>query len=332
MTDASKEPDVEIGHLRDGYPSLATWAARDPDNETFIFRRFDRLSARNILHQQAHIVALELEIDAQDEEARYGDDETAKESSSRWETLMEHSGNHQRSEKQRVEKLDELKDRLHDYCRCDVDHMCLRVLTRTDEALVLRSQVAVLPKPRERPLSAFRHYLRGSAFLDDEGDPIPLIHGRAREFLEQKSDLVTLTTQTEGDYLSRFLQDHWHFRKRKSPDPLDCTTIHKNSHVVRTVAALDMILAAMLLIGAIVNLYLVPNPKAKLGLVAMYTMLFASSMALCTNARRAEVFAATAAYAAVLVVFVSGDLGGTKSEQCLIQLEGGILKTVRCPD
>jgi hypothetical protein len=51
---------------------------------------------------------------------------------------------------------------------------------------------------------------------------------------------------------------------------------------------------------------------------------------LCTNARRAEVFAATAAYAAVLVVFVSGDLGGSKSEQCLVQLEGGAFKMVSC--
>lgn len=63
----------------------------------------------------------------------------------------------------------------------------------------------------------------------------------------------------------------------------------------------------------------------------MYTILFAFSVALCTNARRAEVFTATAAYAAVLVVFFSGELGGTGNEQCLIQLEGGIWKTVRCP-
>ena len=86
----------------------------------------------------------------------------------------------------------------------------------------------------------------------------------------------------------------------------------------------------MLLIGAIVSLYVVTQPAAKLGLVAMYTVLFASSVTLCTNARRAEVFAATAAYAAVLVVFVSGDLGGSKSEQCLIQLEGGVFKMVEC--
>jgi hypothetical protein len=63
----------------------------------------------------------------------------------------------------------------------------------------------------------------------------------------------------------------------------------------------------------------------------MYTLLFASSVAFCTNARRVEVFAATAAYAAVLVVFVSGDLGGANTEQCLIPLEGGIFKVIRCP-
>jgi hypothetical protein len=161
---------------------------------------------------------------------------------------------------------------------------------------------------------------------------MPLISGRAKAFLEDKSDLLALTKPLEEDYLSRFLQDHWVFRTRRASDPLDRTTIHNNSHVVRTVAALNMVLAAILLIGAIVNLYLVLNPKAKVGLVAMYTMLFAASVALCTNARRAEVFAATAAYAAVLVVFISGELGGIKSEQCLIQLDGAAWKTVKCPD
>jgi len=70
---------------------------------------------------------------------------------------------------------------------------------------------------------------------------------------------------------------------------------------------------------------------SQLGFLTMYTMLFALSVAFCTNARRVEVFAATAAYTAVLVVFVSGDLGGNKAEQCLVQLEGGIFKIVTCP-
>jgi uncharacterized membrane protein YqjE len=77
--------------------------------------------------------------------------------------------------------------------------------------------------------------------------------------------------------------------------------MYKKAHVVQTVAALTMVLAAVLLLGVIVNLYLVSDPKSKLGLVAMYTLFFAFSIAMCTNAKRFEVFAATATYAAVLV-------------------------------
>lgn len=199
--------------------------------------------------------------------------------------------------------------------------------------LLLHSQVANLQRPRDRPLKASREYLRGTAFKTKEQQAMPLIWGRAQTYLDDDVDLVALMNITDEDHLSRFLQDHWLFKKRRAgPDrQINRTTIYEKLHIVRTVAMLDLVLAAILLIGAIVNLYLVVDPSAKLGLVAMYTALFATSVALCTNARRAEIFAATAAYAAVLVVFVSGDLGGTKTEQCLVQLEGGMFKAVACP-
>lgn len=187
-------------------------------------------------------------------------------------------------------------------------------------------------KTNDRTVSTFREFLKETAPFDGAQRPMPIISGRAKTFLDHQRDLLMLAKPIDDDYLSRFLQNHWIFKKRETSDPLDRTAIHTSSHVIHTVAALALLLAAVLLIGAIVNLYLVPNPEAKLGLVAMYTMPFASSITLCKNARRAEIFAATAAYAAVLVVFVSGDLGGSKNEQCLIQLEGGIWKTIRCPD
>lgn len=76
--------------------------------------------------------------------------------------------------------------------------------------------------------------------------------------------------------------------------------------VVNTVS---VVLAAALLFGAIYNLYYVDRDQVKLGLIAVYTLAFALSVSVMSNARRAEVFGASAAYAAVLVVFVSGDLG-----------------------
>ncbi|KAL3466102.1 hypothetical protein BJX64DRAFT_251709, partial [Aspergillus heterothallicus] len=43
-------------------------------------------------------------------------------------------------------------------------------------------------------------------------------------------------------------------------------------------------------------------------MITGFTALFAISVVIMTNARRADVFAATAAYAAVLVVFISENL------------------------
>lgn len=200
-----------------------------------------------------------------------------------------------------------------------------------DEFLSLRSQVAQLDKPSDRVLEVYRNFLKGTSLGATAEKPLDLISGRASEFLDIKIDLVTLQKPVETDHLSRLLRENWMLKKRSDSNLLDQTALYRNSHIIRTVAILDLVLAAVLLIGAIVTLYLVSSPEAKLGLVAMFTLLFAASVALCTNAKRAEVFAATAAYAAVLVVFVSGDLGGSKTEQCLIQLEGGLFKVVKCP-
>lgn len=70
-----------------------------------------------------------------------------------------------------------------------------------------------------------------------------------------------------------------------------------------------MILAAVLLFGAILNLYYVTDEQKRLGLIAGYTTAFAICVGLVTKAKSSEVFAACAAYSAVLVVFVSGNLG-----------------------
>ena len=75
------------------------------------------------------------------------------------------------------------------------------------------------------------------------------------------------------------------------------------------VGAVKVILAVVLLFGAIFNLFYVTNEERRLGLIAGYTVAFALCVGLLTNARRSEIFAACAAYSAVLVVFVSGNFG-----------------------
>jgi hypothetical protein len=75
------------------------------------------------------------------------------------------------------------------------------------------------------------------------------------------------------------------------------------------VGAINILLAAAFLFGAIYNLYYVQDERTTLGLIAAYTTAFALCIGLLTAARSSEIFGACAAYAAVLVVFVSSDLG-----------------------
>lgn len=128
-----------------------------------------------------------------------------------------------------------------------------------------------------------------------------LLFGRAKNFLSDPEDLIALQKPLNYDLLSRTLRRNWFFKKKKPGRELDRALLHEDRNVARFVAVLSMLLAAILLVGAIINLYFVENEKAKLGLLAIYTALFAASVKSCTNANRAEVFAATAAYAAVLV-------------------------------
>jgi hypothetical protein len=74
------------------------------------------------------------------------------------------------------------------------------------------------------------------------------------------------------------------------------------------------------------------NEKAVLGTLCGWTVLFAACVGLLTNAKRDRIFAATAAYAAVLVVFVSEDLGtpsalsgSARNRTCVCQITYGII-------
>lgn len=74
-------------------------------------------------------------------------------------------------------------------------------------------------------------------------------------------------------------------------------------------SVLSTAVASVLLIGPILILYFVTSPNARLTLVITFIALFALGLSFTTGATRDSIFAATAEYAAVLVVFVSGNLG-----------------------
>jgi hypothetical protein len=84
------------------------------------------------------------------------------------------------------------------------------------------------------------------------------------------------------------------------------------------VNACSTLIAATLLIGSIVALYFVHDSDARLGIVLGFIVLFALGLSLTTSANRDAIFAATAAYAAVLIVYISGDAVNDASKAAAI--------------
>lgn len=100
---------------RDGYSSLATWIAHDPDNESYVFRKFGRLSARNLLNLQSQLLDLERRIDTWDDEARRSQDFDLRQSMRRWETFEKFAKDPRRPEYQKAKLDQELKEKIQEY-------------------------------------------------------------------------------------------------------------------------------------------------------------------------------------------------------------------------
>lgn len=71
-----------------GYATVARSIAQDPDKETYVFRRFDRLTARNLLNLQGELLVLQDQLDALDGKAASSPDPDLHSSMRSWEALM----------------------------------------------------------------------------------------------------------------------------------------------------------------------------------------------------------------------------------------------------
>ena len=171
-----------------------------------------------------------------------------------------------------------------------------------DEALASHQRLLNTPPPAKTTVKA-------NWFLDPTGKKTPdnrrpQLWGASEKVYADPHDLVALRVPADQDRLSEFMQ-------KTSQDPGDGAQIlisHSALSVVSTI--ISLILASVLLFGAIITLSVIGSKPALLGLLCFWTILFALCVGLLTNAKRDQIFAGTAAYAAVLVVFISGNLGG----------------------
>ena len=108
MPKDSEDAVAEIHYVK-GYPSLAAFIASDCDQSTAIYRRFDRLSARNLLGLQSELVELEARQDAFDAEDLRGTLKD-KESAQTLKRRAAEPGN--TGAKERLENIEDIRTKL----------------------------------------------------------------------------------------------------------------------------------------------------------------------------------------------------------------------------
>ncbi|OCL01209.1 hypothetical protein AOQ84DRAFT_351025 [Glonium stellatum] len=266
-------------HHLTGFPSLAAFIASDQDKTAAIFKRFNRLAARNLLHLQSELAELQAKQDKLDQQELSGDLKS-QQYSRNWADFCAAAAS-EATQKERMELAQNIRATLKEYRK----------------ALLFEYTLATLPPPTKRTLEAFRwHFFNG----DPAGsDSFPTLGGHSSGLFDDEDDLMALRMAEDQDRLTTFVQNHLSFlfqaRFHRATPHLPLIVYASDRRMARFVIVLSITLAVVILVGSIVSLYIVRSPNKKLGMIAAFTVIFASSVGVLTNARRAELFAVTAA-------------------------------------
>ncbi len=151
---------------------------------------------------------------------------------------------------------------------------------------------------------------------------------------QHEGDLTSLTDRYRNkDVLSKLIDQHcipWYDRVRGSKvrDSVSLAEVlgsretpdlrlwnYSDTTVSLVVSTIGIALAPLLPMTAILALYFVERQLTKILLTMLFTLLFSLALTLLTRARPVDRFIATAAFAAVLVVFVQpNDCGACKTD------------------
>jgi len=276
--------------VAEGYPRIAHLMSEH--RELGIFRRFEALNILSLLHMQAELMILE--------EKYYELASTDEKCSSRayrsrdWWTLTQLDSTGKREQ---WENLLQIREKLDKYNIC------------------LQRQIDLSSRPAPNPydLMFFRDWL-----TNPQSGNFPLRGLDRKGWSEEFSnDLIAIQHRSSGDSFSRWVINVFIPRFHACIGHRLTTPLHnrseitqyKDSVIIKILNGVATIIASLIPISSIVLLYFVSSISARLGILTGFTALFSLCLVLVTSASRVEIFAATSAFAAVQVVFLSGTGG-----------------------
>ncbi|KLP06711.1 uncharacterized protein LW94_13349 [Fusarium fujikuroi] len=255
----------KIDEFPRGYPSLSAFLSGD--REFTMFRSFTRLHARVLLHKQDELAELEQRLDQLDQK------------DSKVDSYRLLTNRHSSGDTERRALLSEIEGKLNDFKR---------------------------PEPEESQIKSVRNWVDGkrpvvyseTTFLNDWSDLKRARHTVEKGGLENLLASYSSWPSLRGIYEFFSLLD----TSARSDDPK--VKLIKASRLVAVSRALTTVLAVTTLVVPIGVLYSVHPVPMRLCIIAAFTCIFSSALCWLTSSRNYEIFSATAAYCAVMVVFV----------------------------
>ncbi|KAJ4213265.1 hypothetical protein NW759_011107 [Fusarium solani] len=281
-----------------GYPKLAKLMGDSP--ETAIFRRFRQLNMLHLLRLQAELHSMEDELKEVIQEDQQSDDPDRKDYSRNF-FLLKHCAE-QGKDFEQYELLQQIGEKLSEY----------------NTAISAAGAVEGLATPEKRPLEFLRLWLKGAG----GGEHFPLGTESTIWESESRAEYVSLAPTASNDRISSLVRgtllDIYHFfaeswkkakKKLKKTEPSSTAAephIHEyNDDKLQAVSdGITAALASLLPTLMILVLYFVKRMLVRIGLVIVFTTIFSVVMSFYPGAKKGEVFAAVAAFAAVEVVFI----------------------------
>ncbi len=290
-----------------GYERLSRLIGTYP--ELAIYRKFSTLCTKLILYKQAELQHLENELNIISEmDAR---DPGKSGYMVSWEALNEASAiDGDDLQRRKVLEIDEKMDK---YCQTSTVLLeCNTTDLRLDSAILKAYQIHSLAKPVECDIGFLREWLERPEGADYS------IKGVEAEPWKPccAADLVSLSRPDTRDEFAQSLSDkilpwyhHYLGRRGKKPaisdnNDLDGIWEYRPEVFVALGNITCMVLSSIIPTTSIFALHFVKSMIARLAVIAAMSFVFSFVMMVIVRGRRVEVFAATTAFAAVLVVFV----------------------------
>ncbi|KAK7985822.1 hypothetical protein PG988_003444, partial [Apiospora saccharicola] len=260
-----------------------------------IYRRFRRLNSLNLLYLQAELTHLEEELesivkrDAADPERRFH----AKD----WWSLSQHNDEDEDDDDaaEQWEKVLEIRKKLKQY----------------NDTLLKQAEIARLGAPALQDISFLRKWWRrpGMGYF-------PLVGADRNSYSENhERDLVAVKARSAPDPFTRWFNDGlvatwhgWFGRNVKDQTELGIGRgiyEYNDDWLAGVARVIATVVASLLPTVSVVIQYFIHDDLIKLYLIVLASAIFALALATMTNARMVEIFAATSAYAAVNVVFLT---------------------------